>query len=113
MLYRELLVPRRAAITASSSDGGVIEVPTPGRTLLVLFVLFSVAWPSIQTYCLGVSAEEEAALDEMPTSQEPVRLELCLCHPETEELTKPYLSFKWRSTAASSPYAATSRGKRR
>ena len=61
-------------------------------TLLVLFVLFSVAWPSIQTYCLGVSAEEEAALDEMPASQEPVRLELCLCHPETEELTKPLMS---------------------
>lgn len=31
MLYRELLVPRRAAFTASSSDGGVIEVPTPGK----------------------------------------------------------------------------------
>ena len=49
-------------------------------TLLVLFVLFSVAWPSIQTSCQGVvSAEEEVSLDEMPASQEPVRLELCLC----------------------------------
>ena len=33
--------------------------------------------------------------------------------PDTDELIKPYLSFKWRSTAASSPFAATSRGKRR
>ena len=50
-------------------------------TLLVLFVLFSVAWPSIQTSCQGVvSAEEEVSLDEMP---------------------------------ASSPFAATSRAKRR
>lgn len=62
-------------------------------TLLVLFVLFSVAWPSIQTSCQGVvSAEEEVTLDEMPASQEPVRLELCLCHPDTEELTKPLMS---------------------
>ena len=62
-------------------------------TLLVLFVLFSVAWPSIQTSCQGVvSAEEEVSLDEMPASQEPVRLELCLCHPDTEELTKPLMS---------------------
>ena len=62
-------------------------------TLLVLFVLFSVAWPCIQTSCQGVaSAEEEVALDEMPASQEPVRLELCLCHPDTEELTKPLMS---------------------
>ena len=45
-------------------------------TLLVLFVLFSVAWPSIQTSCQGkVSAEEEVTLDEMPASQDPVRLE--------------------------------------
>ena len=62
-------------------------------TLLVLFVLFSVAWPSIQTSCQGVvSAEEEVSLDEMPASQEPVRLEFCLCHPDTEELTKPLMS---------------------
>ena len=62
-------------------------------TLLVLFVLFSVAWPCIQTSCQGVaSAEEEVALDEMLASQEPVRLELCLCHPDTEELTKPLMS---------------------
>ena len=62
-------------------------------TLLVLFVLFSVAWPSIQTSCQGVvSAEEEVSLDEMPASQEPVRLELCLCHLDTEELTKPLMS---------------------
>ena len=62
-------------------------------TLLVLFVLFSVAWPSIQTSCQGVvSAEEEVTLDEMPASQEPVRLELCLCHPDTEELTTPLMS---------------------
>lgn len=64
-----------------------------GWTLLALFVLFSVAWPSIQTSCQGmVSAEEEVALDEMPASQEPVRLELCLCHPDTEELTRPLMS---------------------
>ena len=62
-------------------------------TLLALFVLFSVAWPSIQTSCQGmVSAEEEVTLDEMPASQEPVRLELCPCHPDTEELTKPLMS---------------------
>ena len=62
-------------------------------TLLVLFVLFSVARPDVLISCQGVvSAEEEVTLDEMPASQEPVRLELCLCHPDTEELTKPLLS---------------------
>ena len=45
-------------------------------TLLALFVLFSVAWPSIQTSCQGViSAEEEVPLDDSSASQEPVRLE--------------------------------------
>ena len=61
-------------------------------TLLVLFVLFSVAWPIVQSSCQEVPAEEEVALDEMPASPEPVRLELCLCHPETEELTKPLMA---------------------
>ena len=62
-------------------------------TLLALFVLFSVARPDVLISCQGVvSAEEEVSLDEMPASQEPVRLELCLCHPDTEELTKPLMS---------------------
>ena len=44
-------------------------------TLLVLFVLFSVAWPDVLISCQGVvSAEEEVSLDEMPASQDPVRL---------------------------------------
>ena len=66
--------------------------PKTAWTLLVLFVLFSVARPDVLISCQGmVSAEEEVALDEMPASQEPVRLELCLCHPDTEELTKPLM----------------------
>ncbi len=60
--------------------------------LLVLFVVFSVAWPVVQTSCQGVSAEEELTLDEMPECNEPVHLELCLCHPETDELIKPLMS---------------------
>ena len=62
-------------------------------TLLALFVLFSVARPDVLISCQGVvSAEEEVSLDEMPACQEPVRLELCLCHPDTEELTKSLMS---------------------
>ena len=61
-------------------------------TLLVLFVLFSVAWPSVQTSFVAAPEDESVPLEGMPGSQEPVRLELCLCHPETEELTKSLMS---------------------
>jgi len=64
--------------------------------LLALFVIFTIATPRISTEGVMLPensiANAEVGMEEMSGDLEPVRLELCLCHPDTEKLTKSMAS---------------------
>lgn len=66
--------------------------PAISWTMLVVFAVFSVFGPTIRASGVTAIDVEPMEQEEMSESEEPVRLELCLCHPDTEELTKPLMS---------------------
>ena len=80
--------------------------PAISWTMLVVFAVFSVFGPTIRASGVTAIDVEPMESEEMSESEEPARLELCLCHPDTEELTKPLMYGRtvvtqWLATAQS------------
>ena len=87
LIYRYL---RRRDFDGVCAD--CVAHPMMSWTLLVVFAVFSVFGPTIRASGVTAINDEIEEPYEMSESAEPVRLELCLCHPDTEELTKPLMS---------------------
>lgn len=87
LIYRYL---RRRDFDGVCAD--CVAHPMMSWTLLVVFAVFSVFGPTIRASGVTAINDEIEEPYEMSESEEPVRLELCLCHPDTEELTKPLMS---------------------
>ena len=87
LIYRYL---RRRDFDGVCAD--CVAHPMMSWTLLVVFAVFSVFGPTIRASGVTAINNEIEEPYEMSESAEPVRLELCLCHPDTEELTKPLMS---------------------
>ena len=66
--------------------------PAISWTMLVVFAVFSVFGPTIRASGVTAIDVEPMESEEISEIEEPARLELCLCHPDTEELTKPLMS---------------------
>lgn len=101
LIYRYL---RRRDFDGVCAD--CVAHPMMSWTLLVAFAVFSVFGPTIRASGVTAINDEIAEPYEMSESEEPVRLELCLCHPDTEELTKPLMYGRtvvtqWLATAQS------------
>ena len=87
LIYRYL---RRRDFDGVCAD--CVAHPMMSWTLLVVFAVFSVFGPTIRASGVTAIDVEPMEQEEMSENEDPVRLELCLCHPDTEELTKPLMS---------------------